>query len=82
MREMILNDVGGLSPHDSETGITEDVNIPYVTPQQFGALADGVHDDTGAIHRAIAAANNGYVLFPEGVYRVTPLLVKGTSSQV
>lgn len=41
----------------------------YVTPQMFGAVADGVTDDTEAIRQAI---NTGVpIYFPEGVYFVT-----------
>ena len=42
-----------------------------VTPQQFGAKADGVTDDTDAIQKAINAVferGGGIVFFPRGVY--------------
>jgi hypothetical protein len=44
------------------------------TPQMFGALADGVHDDTEAIQAAIDAANEsrgGLVIFPPGTYLIS-----------
>ena len=44
-----------------------------LSPQAFGARADGVHDDTEAIQAAIDAANKqggATVLFPPGTYLV------------
>ena len=49
-----------------------DVPARYiVTPQQFGAKADGATDDTAAIQKAINAVferGGGVVFFPRGVY--------------
>lgn len=43
---------------------------------EFGALGDGVTDDTEAIQAAIDATNNGALLFPSGQYRITkPLYI-------
>jgi hypothetical protein len=53
---------------------------PVLTPQQFGAVADGVADDTAAIQAAIDAARsqlNKIVVFPPGQYKVTSTLVVG-----
>ncbi len=45
---------------------------PYVTPQLYGAMADGVHDDTMAIQSAL---NSGKpVKIPAGQYLVTSKL--------
>ncbi|MBQ4540954.1 MAG: SMP-30/gluconolactonase/LRE family protein [Alistipes sp.] len=41
----------------------------WVSVLDFGAKGDGVSDDTEAIRRAIAAADNVY--FPEGWYRIS-----------
>lgn len=41
---------------------------PYVTPQTYGARADGVTDDTAAIQAALDASS--YVYIPDGVYMV------------
>ena len=43
----------------------------FVTPQQFGAIADGIIDDTAAIRKAIDVAfeTTGCVYFPRGIYR-------------
>ena len=52
------------------------------TPQEFGALADGVNDDTAAIQAAIDAQFerlSKIVWFPPGTYRITaPLVVPDT----
>jgi polygalacturonase len=49
-----------------------------VDVKQFGALGDGVTDDTAAIQAAIAAIpdNGGSVAFPPGTYLVTPTTEK------
>ncbi|MFC8801479.1 glycosyl hydrolase family 28-related protein [Promicromonospora sp. NPDC057138] len=48
------------------------------TPQEFGAVADGVNDDTAAIQAAIDAQFerlSKIVWFPPGTYRITSSLV-------
>ena len=52
-------------------------NAIFVTPQQFGAKADGKTDDTRAIAKAIAKADEtcGVVLFPAGTYRTDEILL-------
>ena len=49
--------------------------IPYVTPQMFGAVGDGVTDDTSAFQKAI---NSGYPLYVPSAhgekYRITNTL--------
>ena len=53
-------------------------SMRYVTPQMFGAKADGVTNDTAAINAAIeAVGNGGTVFFPDGAY-----LVKETETTV
>ena len=44
-----------------------------VSVKDFGAVGDGVADDTAAVHAAIDVAKNsrGSVYFPAGIYRVT-----------
>ena len=47
-----------------------------VSVKDFGAVGDGVADDTAAIQAAInAALPRGTVLFPEGVYNVSSTIV-------
>jgi hypothetical protein len=52
-----------------------------ITPQDFGALADGAADDTTAIQAAITAAlsANLPVFFPAGVYKITAALTGSAS---
>lgn len=47
----------------------------FINVMSFGALGDGVNDDTTAIQNAINAAYliNGTVFFPKGIYLVTSL---------
>lgn len=49
----------------------------YVTPQQFGAVGDGVADDTAAIRAAAdEASKTGKTLFfPVGTYRTDVIKV-------
>lgn len=44
-------------------------NKPYVTPQMFGAIGDGVTDDTNAIKTALQ--NSDVVLLPKGNYAIS-----------
>ncbi|MBO5500605.1 MAG: glycoside hydrolase family 28 protein, partial [Clostridia bacterium] len=45
--------------------------------RRFGAVGDGLHDDTTAIQTAILCCpDQGRVLIPAGHYRVTPLFLK------
>lgn len=44
----------------------------YVTPQMFGAVGDGVADDTVAVQAALD--QGGVIYFPAGVYKVTKQL--------
>jgi hypothetical protein len=61
-----------------------DVNIVFpadagvANVRELGARGDGVHDDTGVIEKAMAAANDrlGTVYLPDGVYLVTRPLVQ------
>lgn len=59
----------------------------YVTPQMFGAKADGTTDDTEAIQSAINSGEE--VFFPKGNYKITsPIVVpygctiKGTNDSI
>lgn len=47
--------------------------IVYVTPQMFGAVGDGVADDTVAMQSAFddVAENGKYLFIPQGKYKVT-----------
>jgi len=56
--------------------VTRDVQTKlreWVSVKDFGAVGDGVTDDTAAIQAAVAAANNSPILITDGVYIVTTL---------
>lgn len=56
--------------HSGEKAIPN--NIPVVTnAADFGAVGDGITDDTAAIRNAINATNNGALLIPAGKYKIT-----------
>ena len=44
----------------------------FATPQQYGAVGDGVADDTNALNQCLH--NNQFVYIPEGLYRITSSL--------
>ena len=44
-------------------------HLPFVTPQLFGAVGDGVADDTQALSDCLHA--NQFVIIPRGFYRIT-----------
>ena len=64
--------VGAINELDNKIN-NLDVN-QYINVKDYGALGDGVTDDTEAFNRAIAAGS--YVKVPEGVYRVGDLNLK------
>ena len=45
-----------------------------VSVMDFGAIGNGIADDTTAFENAIAAANNGAVLIPAGRYKISRVL--------
>ncbi len=54
-----------------------------VTPQMYGAVGDGVADDTEAMQNAFnaVATNGGYLFIPKGRYKVTsPITVDWSST--
>lgn len=52
----------------------------HVTPQMFGAVGDGVTDDTDAIQTALN--QGGIIYFPAGRYKVTSLLTASQSCRI
>jgi hypothetical protein len=77
-KRLILPALVGLFPvfmvlaNSATAAVIPEVPDKYiVTPQQFGAKADGLTDDTEAIQRAIDTVfdrGGGIVFFPKGVY--------------
>jgi hypothetical protein len=63
----VVYDPAGLGavPTTVQTKLRETVSV-----KDFGAVGDGVADDTAAIQAAIAAAQGGTLFFPEGNYLV------------
>lgn len=56
----------------TENAFSAKLATPFVTPQMFGAVADGETDDTAAVQAALD--EGGLVYFPAGVYKVTKQL--------
>jgi Pectate lyase superfamily protein/Right handed beta helix region len=52
-----------------------------INVQTYGAVGDGVHDDTAAILAARAALSSagGALFFPAGTYRITPMTFSGVT---
>lgn len=48
--------------------------LPMITPQMYGAVGDGVHDDTAAIKNAIANNPNRTIFFPDGTYLISSII--------
>ncbi len=67
-----VDENGGTSPVESKP-VSITVNKLFVTPQMFGAVGDGVTDDTAAIQKAVqnAAANRTLLKLPEAEYYTT-----------
>ena len=51
--------------------------LPSFNVKAYGAVGDGIADDTAAIQAAINAADKDHVFFPNGIYRVTDTLQLG-----
>ena len=55
----------------------EAADVIYYNVKNYGAVGDGVTDDTSAIQQAVAKANTtgGIVFFPRGAYKLTSTMV-------
>ena len=67
---------GSISESKLVPRFLQSVLNPFVTPQMFGAVGDGVTDDYQAFQDAIdyAADHNNYVFVPAGTYIVNDVL--------
>ena len=62
---------------EQELHFTTKAVTAAVSVRDFGAVGDGVQDDTAAIQTAILCLPEGGLLhFPEGTYRTSPLTLK------
>lgn len=59
-----------MSPWIPNTLISRSYNLPWFDVKNYGAVGNGVHDDSSAIQAAIdaAAVNGGLVVVPSGTY--------------
>jgi hypothetical protein len=63
----------------------DEIIVTTVSPHTFGAMGDGVTDDTTAIQRAInetEAAGGGILFFPTGTYVITNLIIDSPNVQL
>lgn len=85
--EIIEEDINNwLNEHPEATTTVQDGSLsyksfifgelPFVTPEYFGAIGDGVTDDTNAIKQALSCSlpSNGYILFSPKTYCVSSVL--------
>jgi hypothetical protein len=72
--DMPLNAVGGISGEDIYNLIDTVEGRSAVSVRQYGAVGDGVADDTAAIQAALSQNAWKTVFFPAGLYRTTSVL--------
>ena len=81
--DLTLPSVGAGSIHDADVNAAADIDRSKIAGtaltaetmgvcnvKDYGAVGDGVTDDTAAIEAALAAGAGGTVYFPDGVYAV------------
>jgi hypothetical protein len=63
--------------NDLQTYKLDKDELPYVRPEDYGAVGDGVHDDTAAIASTIAAGDGGTILLAnQKIYNyATPIVL-------
>jgi hypothetical protein len=61
--------------------VSASANAMVANVASYGALGDGVNDDTAAIQSAVNASSGGQVVIPAGTYKITqPIrLTSGTT---
>lgn len=65
---------GAITESKINPSFLPDIKNPYVTPQMYGAVADGSTDDTEAIINAIQDNPGATIFFPEGTYIISRTL--------
>ena len=63
----------------SSDHVVTDLNLTYANVKDYGALGDGLTDDTAAIEAACAAVGYGTLFFPKGDYLIGNLVIPDTS---
>ena len=55
-----------------EKGVIEDArSLSGINLKQFGAVGNGIVDDTESLQLAVNAAKRGALIVPSGIYKVT-----------
>ena len=75
---LCLANCSGNSPVTEEENLVS-VSTATVTPQMFGAIGDGIHDDTEAIYKA-CKSNADTLFFPRGTYLIN--IIPGKDKKV
>jgi hypothetical protein len=70
--ELIIQQ-GGITKRATGAELAKSLNTinGIINAKTFGAIGDGVADDTAALQAAIAAASSGPLYIPPGIYRLT-----------
>jgi len=62
----------------SAAWLREDIGV--ITPQMFGAVADGMTDDSAALQASFVAANGKAWVWPKATYKANGFVVDGTAT--
>jgi len=80
VKESKANDSIGFLPVEITRILDSDLNeyLGIVTPQMYGAVGDGIQDDSDSLKKCITyAKENGYIVFlPIGTYVVSPSVLQ------
>lgn len=72
---------GAITSAQINSEFLNEIENPYITPQMFGAVGDGITDDTDAIQNCINSVSIGTIFFPNGIYKVTSSIIVKHSDQ-